>query len=224
MADSIDDTGEPAIAGWLALWSQALGQPQLPADLSDELRQAGEALLTAYREPHRHYHTLQHLQECLTLFDSVRDGTEHPAEIGLALWFHDALYDVHRHDNEARSADWAVKVARQAGLSQVATERLRALVLVTRHDAAPNTPDEQCLVDIDLAILGAPPARFDEYEAQVRREYRWVPGPLFRSKRREILQTFLARQPIYHSPALALRLEGPARSNLQRSLRALGGA
>ncbi|MES2890090.1 MAG: N-methyl-D-aspartate receptor NMDAR2C subunit [Pseudomonadota bacterium] len=217
-------TQEPALAGWLGLWSEALGTP-LAAELRHHLTQTGEALLAAYREPQRHYHTLQHLQECLALFDSVRSSsTEHPAEVGLALWFHDAIYEVHRHDNEARSADWAVRVAGRAGLPTAATQRLRELVLVTRHDGAARTRDEQCLVDIDLAILGASPERFDEYEAQVRREYRWVPGPLFRSKRREILKVFLARQPLYHSDALAQRLEAPARTNLQRSLQALGGA
>lgn len=63
------------------------------------------------------------------------------------------------------------------------------------------------LVDIDLSILGAPRARFDEYEAQVRAEYGWVPRFLFRTKRRDVLAGFLARHSIYNTPTLRESLE-----------------
>ena len=62
-----------------------------------------ERLLACYREPQRAYHTLQHLGECIDAFDAAIDLAVHPAEVEIALWFHDAVYDVARHDNEARS-------------------------------------------------------------------------------------------------------------------------
>ena len=62
------------------------------------------ALLAAYAEPQRHYHSTQHLAECLHGFETVRHLAQRPAEVALALWFHDAVYDVQRHDNEAQSA------------------------------------------------------------------------------------------------------------------------
>ena len=72
---------------------------------------AGDALFTTllakYDEPHRHYHSRQHLIECLQHFDAVRHLPVHAAEVEVALWFHDAIYDLQRSDNEARSADWA---------------------------------------------------------------------------------------------------------------------
>ena len=74
------------------------------------------------------------------------------------------------------------------------------------------------LADIDLSILGATAERFDEYEVQVRQEYAWVPGPLFRRKRGAILQAFLARPSLYSTPWLRGRFEAQARSNLQRSV------
>jgi predicted metal-dependent HD superfamily phosphohydrolase len=70
---------------------------------------------------------------------------------------------------------------------------VHALVMATGHDAVPQGRDQEVLVDIDLSILGATPARFDEYEQQVRAEYAWVPEFLFRRKRRAILGQFLAR-------------------------------
>jgi predicted metal-dependent HD superfamily phosphohydrolase len=85
----------------------------------------------------------------------------------------------------------------------------------------PGTPDQQLLVDIDLSILGAPQARFDEYERQVRREYAWVDEPIFRSVRSSILKEFLARPSIYSTTSFRDRLENSARENLKRSIAAL---
>ncbi|WP_457388470.1 HD domain-containing protein [Roseateles sp. P5_E1] len=185
----------------------------------------GEALqtelLARYAEPHRGYHTQQHLDECLALFDEFAHLAERPAEIEIALWFHDAIYDVHRHDNEAQSADWARAALLDAGAAADVADSVAALVLATRHSAAPQTPDEQLLVDIDLAILGAAPERFAEYEAQIRREYAHVPAAVFNEKRGAILAGFLARPALYGTPALRERFEVQARANLQTALSGL---
>jgi predicted metal-dependent HD superfamily phosphohydrolase len=57
----------------------------------------GDALaaeLLARREPQRRYHTLQHLRECLGHLEAVLDQVPDPAAIELALWFHDAVYEL----------------------------------------------------------------------------------------------------------------------------------
>lgn len=174
-------------------------------------------LKAAYAEPQRHYHTLQHLGECLAAFDGARALAEHPHEVELALWFHDAVYDVKRHDNEQRSAEWARDALLDAGVAADAAQRVHDLVMATRHTAVPGEQDERLLVDIDLSILGAERARFDEYEQQIRREYAYVPGFLFRRKRREILRGFLDRPAIYGTPHFHAALEARARENLARA-------
>jgi predicted metal-dependent HD superfamily phosphohydrolase len=93
--------------------------------------------------------------------------------------------------------------------------------MATKHDAMPDSTDSRLLVDIDLAILGAPVERFDEYERQVRQEYSWVPDALFRRKRREILEAFLARPRIFSTDYFQLKYEAQARTNLERSITAL---
>jgi len=177
-----------------------------------------ERLIAAYGESQRKYHTLQHLGECLTLFEAQRHHAGEPHEVEIALWFHDAIYQVRAGDNELRSADWAADALRAGGVAAERIERVRQHVLATRHAALPVGPDQALLVDIDLSILGAEPVRFDEYEHQVRAEYRWVPDFMFRPKRREILTEFLQRDPIYTTAALREKLEAQARANLTRSL------
>ena len=70
----------------------------------------------------------------------------------------------------------AVSAATTTGLSSAVIERVQELILATKHKSAPATHDAALLVDVDLAILGAPVERFDEYERQVRKEYGWAPG------------------------------------------------
>ena len=200
---------DPLRTHWTGAW-RALGT-EPPAGLL-------ERLLAAYAEPQRHYHGLQHLAECMAHFGRERAAAAHPAEVALALFFHDAVYDVHAHDNEARSADWAREALRQAGAGDEAAQRVHALVMATCHDAQPEGADAQLLVDIDLAILGAPPPRFAEYEQQIRREYAHVPPEVFEPRRRAILGRFLARDPLYLTPGLRARCEAQARSNLRGAL------
>jgi predicted metal-dependent HD superfamily phosphohydrolase len=203
----------PGHGEWTATWN-GLGVEAPDVRLFEEL-------MGRYSEPARHYHTVRHLDECFDRLAESRQFAEHAHEIELALWFHDAIYDVRRHDNEEQCAAWAEDVALRAGVPPPAAARVRDLIVTTRHDAIPGTTDGRLLVDIDLAILGATAERFDEYEQQVRQEYAWVPEPLFREKRREILEAFLARPHIFNTVYFHAKYEAQARTNLERSIAAL---
>lgn len=198
---------------WQRMWL-GMGVPRADSAL---LR----ALLARYAEPHRHYHTLQHLDACFAHFETVRHEAAHPSEVELALWFHDAVYEIRAVSNELQSADWARDALLAAGAGPDTAQRVHALVMATRHNALPTTRDEEILVDVDLAILGAPAPQFDAYEAQVRAEYASVPEPAFRSGRRRILEEFLARERIFHTAYFNSRYEARARANLRRSIDSL---
>ena len=198
---------------WRRIW-QELGLPQTDLALLHTLQ-------ARYAEPHRKYHTYQHLEACLKHFETVRHTATHPAEIELALWFHDAVYEIRGIGNEAQSADWARDVLQMAGASDEVAARVHALVMATCHNAQPQTSDQEILLDVDLAILGAPASIFDAYEAQVRAEYAAVPETDFRKGRRNILEGFLARNPIFHTPYFNALCELQARANLKRSIHRL---
>ncbi|QXZ11178.1 N-methyl-D-aspartate receptor NMDAR2C subunit [Comamonas sp. Y33R10-2] len=178
-----------------------------PADLQ-------QCLLAAYAEPQRHYHTQQHLAECLAHFDAAEQQAQHPGEVAIALWFHDAIYDIKAKDNELRSAEWAVRVLKNCGAAQEVCQRVHALIMATCHTVTPVEPDAKLLVDIDLAILGASPERFAEYDEQVAAEYSWVPRWVYAFKRKQVLKSFLQRDAIYTTPHFHQRLEAQARRNL----------
>jgi len=181
-----------------------------------------ERLTACYAEPQRHYHTLLHLDACLQQLATARDLAKQAAEVELALWFHDAIYDIGAADNEQRSADWARDELLRAGVDAARAQRIYALVMVTCHTVAATTSDEQLLLDVDLSILGMPPDVFDRYEQQVRVEFAHVPEAMRRTRRKNILQQFLGRQRIYHTALFRDRIEAQARANLQRSIERLG--
>lgn len=196
---------------WQRLW-QGLGAEGDGSRLRD-------ALLTAWAEPQRHYHTLQHLTECLLLLEEMRVHAQESAEIEAALWFHDAVYAPQRQDNEAQSAAWAQRVLAPAGVAATRVSRIARMVLATRHGQAHAiTADEELLLDIDLAILGADHSRFAEYETQIRREYDFVPQADFRSRRRVILAEFAQRPVLFHHRAMQERFGPAAQRNLRHAL------
>ncbi len=202
-------------AYWFGAWQRLNIGPPLPGVFDD--------LVERYGEAHRAYHTLQHLEECFRLFDEVVSHSDRPGELMVGLWFHDAVYDTHAADNEVRSAALASQtlLACRAGADLV--HRVHELILATRHDTVPAAGDQALIVDVDLAILAAPEPRFDEYEAQIRREYAWVPESVFRQTRAGILVQFLNRPAVYFTEHLRERFEDRARSNLRRSLSRLAG-
>lgn len=204
----------PDIARWRATW-HGLRVTAPPEGLYQDL-------IGRYAESHRHYHTMQHLDECFARLDEARNLAERIHEVELALWFHDAVYGTRNQDNEEQSAEWARTAVEHAGLPASVGERVYALILATKHDAEARTDDAALLIDVDLAILGATAERFDEYERQVREEYAWVPGFLFRRKRREILEAFLSRPHVYNTEHFRARYEAIARANLARAIEQLG--
>lgn len=100
---------------------------------------------------------------------------------------------------------------------------IKDLILATMHSALPSGQDQKLMVDIDPSILGASSKRFNVYELQVRDEYAWVPGIIYRHKRKEIILGFLERNPIYNTPVFQKLFEAQARKNLVYSLQRLDG-
>lgn len=178
-----------------------------------------EALIEAYSEKHRAYHTFEHIAACLRNLDAVRSELKYPYEVELALWFHDAVYKPFSSSNEKNSAIWTQEFFELNEFDQDdVIERVYDLVMVTEHHGETSTNDERILLDIDLSILGAQPDIYDQFEKNVRHEYKRVPGLVFRKKRKAILSDFLHRDPIFHHPYFYERLEDQARINLEGAI------
>jgi len=197
------------LSRWLGLWSAQADNPALERIYDD--------LVERYGEPHRRYHDLRHVSRCLEELDEARSQADHPFEVELAIWFHDAVYDPRLGDNEEASARYAKKTLGKL-IEDESLKRVISLIMATRHDQPPNNNDERLIADIDLSILGRPTKEYQEYEDGIRREYGWAPEDRFKAGRAEILAWFLAREHIYHTGHFRAKYEENARANLSHSI------
>src|SRR5690348_8638750 len=98
----------------------------------------GRDLLARWSEPHRRYHTLDHLAFMLRIIDRYGDLVDDPDAVRLAAWFHDAVYDVHGADNEERSALlWGTAAEALGVAADRAAEVARLIRLTAGHDVDP---------------------------------------------------------------------------------------
>lgn len=204
-------------------WPQHAAPLELPAPMR-------EALLAAYATPPRAYHSIAHVSALLRHYADVADsgGWAQPAEVYLAILYHDAIYEARRSDNEVRSAQLAVEaVGRWLPHGTVDVERVATLIglTATHGQHAPGDfgsdargDDTRRFLDCDMAILGAPPAQFDAYDRAIAAEYRHVPGWLFALNRRRFLKSLLARPRIFLDDGFHHRFDAQARNNLRRAV------
>lgn len=195
-------------------WTRFSNGYPLQGELSQVLYQR---LYRAYTEPHRYYHTMQHIVECLDLFDQVRDQLEDALAVEVTIWFHDIVYQPRCSDNEEQSAK-IVQALCVNFLSVDQLEKVSAWIKATQKHLPSRDSDLQYLLDIDLAILASSAERFQQYHEQIHLEYQWVEADVYLYKRRQVLDGFYQKQPIYQSTFFYRKLEQCAKLNLAQAL------
>lgn len=195
----------------------------MPRAARFEMPAALRARLEAmYGEPQRHYHSIAHIEALLAWLAHWQALARAPRLIEAAIWFHDAVYDTHRDDNEPRSAELARDELRALAWPEADIARVVTMVRATQHHAAAlSDADTLLFLDLDLSVLAQRADVYDAYSAAVRAEYAWVEAQRYRDGRMRVLQSFMARDAIYRTPALRAAWEPAARANLARELQAL---
>lgn len=176
---------------------------------------AGLELLTRWSEPQRQYHDREHLLVMLSIVDEYAATASDPDAVRLAVWFHDAVYDPTRPDNESASAELARHML--SGRDDL-DEIVRLVLLTASHDPEPADTNGALLCDADLAVLAGSPEQYRAYREAIRAEYIHVPDDAFRVGRTAVLQHLLALPALYHVPVLAEKFEARARANIRAEL------
>jgi predicted metal-dependent HD superfamily phosphohydrolase len=185
-------------------------------------QEVGVDLLRRYAEPHRRYHTGAHLAAVLAHIDDLAGWADDPRAVRLAAWFHDAVYDPLRTDNELRSAGLAERVLPPLGLDHALTSRVARLVRLTAgHAPDAGDTDGAVLCDADLAVLAGSPRTYAAYVDAVRAEYAALDDVTWRRGRGDVVRTLLLRDPLYRTPPAHAGWTDRARANLTGELAAL---
>lgn len=176
-----------------------------------------DALVAAYGEPHRVYHTSGHLAHMFAVLDGV--ALWDPA-VEWATWYHDVCYRPGDRANEERSAQMAQQAIASLGVDSALGQRVTQLIKATRtHEALPGDTVQQLFLDADLSILGSPVEDYAVYACAIREEHRHIPDMLYRRGRKAFLQGMLNRNGIFLSEEFRRRYEIQAQGNLVRELK-----
>jgi len=204
-----------AVSDLLHAWRDALP----PAATMAAVSRVGDDLLARWTEPHRHYHTVDHLQAVLAVVNDNKDTAADPMAVKLAAWFHDAIYDPTRVDNEEASALLAESVLPELRVAMAQVSEIARLVRLTAtHDPMPGDRNGGLLMDADLAILAAPPDTYRAYTVAIRREYAHLDDATFAAGRAGVLANLLALPRLFHTTTLRDRWEDVARHNVNAEL------
>ncbi|WP_336212781.1 HD domain-containing protein [Nonomuraea sp. LPB2021202275-12-8] len=184
----------------------------------------GAELVARWSQPHRRYHTLDHLAAVLAAADRLAAEAADARAVRLAAWFHDAVYDGRPGWDEERSAQLAQSRLPRCGVPPERVAEVARLVRLTAaHDTlAGGDRNGAVLCDADLAVLGGD--GYEAYAAAIREEYAHVPDDLFRQGRAAVLRRLLAVPELYRTPKARGLWEERARASMGAELAALGKA
>ncbi|MCI0661163.1 MAG: hypothetical protein L0220_08835 [Acidobacteria bacterium] len=179
-------------------------------------------LTRLYSARGRAYHNLSHIRSLLALSDSYRGRIQNYPALCFAIWFHDAVYNTRKRDNEELSAELAAEKLSQFKIPVETIELVRQMVLATKeHRNHGFSEDINFFLDFDLSILGSEDQVYQSYSEAIRKEYWWVPTILYRQGRRKVLESFLERESIYFTSEMAQKYEQQARRNIKREIESL---
>ncbi len=189
---------------------------QPPKDLLGDLQKR-------YAEPHRAYHTWEHIEALLRHFENFKSHFDNPDRVLWALYWHDAIYDPLASDNEVKSAQLLKQEADGLLPADMLQDAIEIIEATTKHEIPDNVRpylknDMAWFLDMDLSILGQEERVFTEYEKAIRFEYSAIPEDIYTQGRKAILKGFVARETLYFTSTCRDLWEDKARENLQKSV------
>jgi predicted metal-dependent HD superfamily phosphohydrolase len=205
---------KPATVGakrFNVLWRRCVASPPSPKSAS-----VYADLATRLGAPNRHFHNLDHVFDCLRRSDEVASLLVDRDAVELALWFHDAVYEIGAATNERRSAE--LFLALSTGARPIFRRCVCGLILATRHAGTVRGNDRCFIVDIDLSGFGAPWGEFIHNGARLRAEFSARTDAEFNAGQTVFLQRLQRRPRFYATDYFRDRYEGVARENLRRVL------
>ena len=183
-----------------------------------------QELIKLYNSKNRFYHNLNHIEVLLKLSDEYKHLLNSQKAIDFTIWYHDAIYDGSKNNNEQKSAELAKLHLTQLGLSEQLVENCYKLIIATKThtlNKSLNYFDAQFLLDIDLSILATERKQYIEYTQQIRKEYKMYPDFLYRKGRKKLLKHFLEMENIYKTQLFQNRWEEKAKENINYELELL---
>lgn len=201
-------------------WSKLLYDSKVENNAHSNSNRLLNTLCTAYNEPHRHYHNLNHIAYMLAQLDSANSATPIAR---WATWYHDIVYRPRKSDNEHKSAVIALQTMTELGIDPSTSTTVSQIINATKSHRPNKNADDSCksVLDADMAILGAPEQEYKNYGRQVRKEFSAIPNFLYKRGRKKFLQSVLNQERIFTTEYFYREFENSARNNVQHEITTL---
>ncbi len=173
---------------------------------------------TCYTEPHRHYHTLAHLNNFLVELTGIRTRLENWTAMLFALFYHDIIYNPLRSDNEERSAILAREGMEQMSIPGFIIRATADCIMATRSHEVSDNPDVNYFTDADLSVLGQARDIYKRYSNDIRKEYDVYPDVVYCPARKNVLLVFLQMTRIFKTDFFYNKYEEQARINIKAEI------
>ena len=186
----------------------------IPLETEDKVWTTIEA---HYTEPHRFYHTLQHIFDLITVLSQLKSKISDQNAILLAILFHDIIYDPTSSRNEENSAVLFEELL-SASLETRLVQKVVGYIIATKSHKTSDQTDQDLLLflDCDMSILGRGRTEYAAYARQIRQEYIHVDTISFNSGRSGFLKTLLANEGcIFLTAEFQLMMEKNAKENIK---------
>ena len=185
------------------------------------LEQLWNEIQSAYSNPKRYYHNLQHLQHLWEELSSVKEEIQDWNTLLFSVFYHDLVYNPLRRDNEERSALLMENRLQSIDVPAATIDACRTQILATKtHVLCPDI-DANFFTDADLSILGQGWNTYKEYALAIRKEYALYADMLYKSGRKTVLSHFLQMDRIFKTEPFFTKYEKQARQNLSQELQEL---
>lgn len=191
-------------------------------------------LSTLYSEPHRKYHNLTHIHQCLKELSDYEKSLSKEELVAylrstqlaveLMIWFHDCYYDplnnngVNEFNSELVFRNYAAKNDKLA--YDIECEVSRGILLSAKHTEDHESEfldnSQKIFLDIDLSGLGG--NQYLPNAKAIREEYKAYSDKDFLMGRISFLTKILERKRIYYTDYFYNKYEANARRFIQTEL------
>ena len=179
-----------------------------------------------HAEPHRAWHDWNRVADLLAMAEEVSPAIADKPAFILAVMFHTAVFD-RAQPGHAEASIALMRRHLHGTMPPHMLARAEVLIHAVARQEMPETDDPSLradaslLLDMDNAVLGDPPMRFDAYEAANRREFAHLSDDRFAYGRIAALRMLLWRDRIYRTDRFWVDREKRARRNIERRLEQL---
>ncbi len=191
-------------------------------------------LTTLYTQPHRTYHNINHINDCLTELENIPREviTDYERQIiETAIWYHDAVYNPYSKRNEMNSAELYTqhRTSPKEAMSNWTTIVCDAILATANHTITQAADmsyyidnvlslTTQVMLDIDLAGFGKSWKINQMYADNIRKEYYLTEELEFYTGRLAFLNTINKRESLYYTDYFKKKYHKQSKKNLEQEI------